>query len=607
MSVLTPSGLRRRNHVGALTRALVGTLAFAGACSSGDTPVGPRILREPPSNAPTMRKAAFVADVNMRTGHIKISEPTAAQQDGPSLSLSGGSGGPDLSILAGDAITLIASNFSASAVGQFTPGKVRVSFNISILNKLQGYALVTPTFPPAPVPGSGPVLFPFETNVTTTSGGTSVGGDGTEVTVDLPSYGEVVAGGEWNGDGTAGSGAPHNFFNDAACASGDNDCFRWEAYGTLIPVPGAPPGTTTRGIPSLATSALRLVSFDVDPTVGQFRARLIIAADLMAAVPPTGDLNGSVTSPERGALSGVQVAVSGATGTGTTNAAGAYSITGLPIGPRTVSVVPASLPTGCTAPASQNTSIVGSGTVTVNFTVTCTVPQGTVQGTVTSSLGGPLANVTAIVTPTGLAARPGVLTDAAGLYVRNAVPVGAAGTGSIALSNLPANCTNPGAQPYTGLADGGTVTVNITVVCTPAPQGYNYHYVIVSTVGSQVTIEARIDMGSFNDPAIPGVDNIGSFQANIAYNPAQLAFVSAATAPGGMDQTTNGSVSGVVSVGATSNSGSTGLVGIVRITFNVLGSGPNAVTTTTISEAQTANFENLLPNVLRTEASIPRP
>lgn len=617
MSLLTRSGPRRSTTYRALTRTIMAgaltTLSTLTACSkSADSTTGPSIPIEP-ANAPQLRKAAFVADVDMRTGKISITAPSGATLNGPSLSLSGGTSGPSLSILAGDAITLVASNYRASAVGAFTPGKVRVSFDVSILNKLQGYALITPTFPTPPVADVGPVLFPFETNVTTTSGGASVGGDGTVVIIDLPSYGQVTTSGDWNGDGTAGSGAPHNFFNDAACASGDSDCYRWEAFGSALPVPGAPAGTTTKGIASLATSAPRVVGFDIDPTVGQFRARLIVAADLMAAVPPVGDLTGSVTSPQRGNLSGVQVAVSGTATPQASNASGAYSFIGLPIGPKTVSIVASSLPAGCTAPASQPTSIVGASSVIVNFSVACTVPTGTVGGTVTSSLGGALANVTATVTPTGIAAQPGVLTSAAGVYSRSGVPIGAAGAGSIALSNLPSNCTNPGAQPYSGLTDGGSITVNITVSCTAPPAGYAYSYTIVATSGASVTIEARIDMSTFNDPAINGAaaDDIASFQADINYNAAQLSFVSASSVPGsGLDGvTTNGLTAGRVTVGATPNSGVgvSGVVGIVRITFNRIGSGPAAVTTTSLTDVASGALADLRPRVIITEGSIPRP
>jgi hypothetical protein len=692
--------LRRFDHrttmgLRALPRAIVAaTLGLVAACSNGDSPAGPRLAQEP-TNAPQLRKAAFVADINMRTGKINISEPSGARIDGPALSIVGGNGGPDLSILAGDAVTMVATNFRASAVGAFVPGKVRVTFDLAVLNKLQGYALITPTFPASPAPGVGAIVFPFETNVTTTSGGASVGGDGTEVLIDLPSYGEVVSSSDWNGDGTAGSGSPNNFFNDKNCLPADNDCFRWEAFGTGVPLPGqtfpipaanitkngatgtvatvlttAPhglangdlvviAGTTnvvngtfpyngtfqatvvdathfsygpvapavgvtatgtavtwskaTRGIASLATSSSRVVGFDVDPTVGQFRARMIVAADLMAGTPPVGDLTGTVSSPQRGALSGVQVAVSGNATPQSTGATGTYSFIGLPIGPKTVSIVPASLPSGCTAPAAQSTSIVGSSSVTVNFSVTCSALVGTVIGTVRSNTAGtlaPLPNVTVVVTPTGLAAQPGVLTDGSGQYMRNNVPIGT-GAGSVAVSGLPGNCIAPSSPAsYSGLTNGGSVTVDITVSCNAAAQGYQYSYTIISSTATQVTIEARIDMGSFDDPAIPGPDGVGAMDIDIAYNPAELSVASvAAAATGFTGNTVNTGTAGHILISASDPNGLTGLVGIQRITFNKLAGTTPAVTTTNITNATTAelNPHDLLPRIIKTEASIPRP
>jgi hypothetical protein len=692
MSLLRRFDHRTTTGFRALPRAIVAvTLGLVAACSNGDSPAGPKLAKEP-ANAPQLRKAAFVADINMRTGKINISEPTGARIDGPSLNVVGGNGGPDLSILAGDAVTMVATNFRASAVGAFVPGKVRVTFDLAVLNKLQGYALVTPTFPASPAPDAGAIVFPFETNVTTTAGGASVGGDGTEVLIDLPSYGEVVASSDWNGDGTTGSGSPNNFFNDKNCLPADNDCFRWEAFGTGVPLPGqtfplpaanitrsgtvatvlttAPhglangdlvviAGTTnavsgtfpyngayqvtvvdathfsygpvspsvstpatgtavtwskaTRGIASLATSSTRVVGFDVDPTVGQFRARMIVAADLMAGTPPIGDLTGSVTSPQRGALSGVQVAVSGSATPSSTDAAGTYSFIGLPIGPKTVSIVPASLPAGCSAPAAQSTSIVGSSSVTVNFSVTCSALVGTVIGTVRSNTAGTLAalpNVTVVVTPTGLAAQPGVLTDGIGQYMRNNVPIGT-GAGSVAVSGIPANCIAPSSPAsYTGLTNGGTVTVDITVSCNAPAQGYQYSYTIISSTATQVTIEARIDMSSFDDPAIPGADGVGAMDIDIGYNPAELSVASvAAAATGFVGNTVNTGTAGHILISASDPNGLTGLVGIQRITFNKLTGTTPAVTTTNISNATTAelNPHDILPRIIITEASIPRP
>src|SRR5262249_3402852 len=161
----------------------------------------------------------------------------------------------------GDAVRLIPSNFQASAVGAFIPGKVRVTFDVTIENKLTGINLITPTWPTPPA--QGVMLIPLEQVVTTTPGGTT-GGDGNEILVELASYGQVTASVDWDGTGTAGSGAPFNFFNDADCSQAtSNDCFRWRAF--VSPVLSSP-----------ATSESHKIGFDLDPTVGQFRARMIV-------------------------------------------------------------------------------------------------------------------------------------------------------------------------------------------------------------------------------------------------------------------------------------------------------------------------------------------
>ena len=113
--------------------------------------------------------------------------------------------------------------------------------------------------------------------------------------------------------------------------------------------------------------------------MGQFTARLIVAADLQNSGPaPTGTIAGTVTSPQLGTLNGVDVtATSGITSlSGTTAGAGAYSIGSVPTGPASATIT-SGLPAGCTNPGSQATTVTNGGTSTVNFTVTCPVPTGT--------------------------------------------------------------------------------------------------------------------------------------------------------------------------------------------------------------------------------------
>jgi len=582
----TPRTRRRRLSAFLLTAAAT-SLA---ACGTTDRTVTDPSLPGNPAGNPQLRRASFVVDVNTATRTVKITEPMSAFEQ--SFSFTGRSGGraiprPNFSILAGDAVQLTTANYSASAVGAFTPGKIRVSFDVFITNRLSTVQLITPTFPVPPAGTNGIILFPFETNVTVTSGGTSVGGDGTEIIIDQPNTGQVASSIDWDG-------TPFNFFNDTGCPAGSNDCYRHQVFAQ--PLGGG------------STSEAQRVGFDIDPTVATFRARLIVAADLQNSGPAaTGTISGSVTSPQRGALSGVTVSATPGTASGSTDGAGGYSLTSVATGPKTVAL--SSLPAGCTNPGSQNTTVTNGGTSTVNFVVTCTPFVGTVAGTISSSLGGGLSGVSVVVTPTAGAAQPAVTSSGSGAYSRDQVPVGA-GTGSIALSNLPAGCTNPGTSPYSGLTNGGTVIVDITVPCTPPPQGYNYTASWGAISGGQVTLTLSIDMGTFNDPAVngAGADDVFAIQLDLSYNSSRLQFGSCSNVAGSglTNGAFNGSTAGQLSVGNfTTSPPEIGLQGIASCTFTVLAGAPLSVTTaSTITAAESQNSNNLIPNILKTEGTL---
>lgn len=587
------------------TQVLLSSVAaLAVACGGERGTTGPRLPGNPPPN-PQIQSAAFIADVNLRTGRIKISEPLS--NFSPSAGLFGGTGrgkpgtdpgGPPRSIIAGDVIELTASSYVASAVGQFTPNKIRVTFDINITNRLASVELITPTFPTPPAGVSGVFLFPYSAVATVTTGGVTVGGDGTEVIVEQPSYGAVDASVSWEG-------APHNFFNDGGCAAGENDCFRYEAYAQPLAAGG--------------TSEARGVGFDIDPTVGSFRARLIVAADLRnAGAAPTGSIAGLVSSPQRGPLAGVIATVTSGGQTGTTNAGGNYSISGVATGPKTVSL--SNLPSGCTLPASQSVTVSSGGTATANFTVQCSVPAGTINGTISSSQGGGLGGVGVSATPTGGSLVGPVLTSGAGAYSLPNVPVGASGAGSLSLSNLPANCSNPGTIPYSGLTDGGSITVDVTVSCAAPPAGYPYTLTWGPVSGGQVTLTVRINMSGFDDPAIPGPDDIDGIQTiTVLTNASRLQYVSAANGAGSGLQNilANGSTPGQVSWlnGSTNPSVTTqqGLQVLAVFTFNVLAGAPATVTTSSSFQpgrgdgAASRNGTDLIPRILVTEGSLSLP
>ena len=128
----------------------------------------------------------------------KVREPGSSGHAGWALQHRPGSKSPstsvDFSLVGGDVVTLTSSNFVASAVGAFQPGKVRVTFDINITNKLTGVQLVGPTVFPS-VPPAPPARCSSRTTSPSpsTSGGTATGGQGNDIIVTLPSYGLVGA------------------------------------------------------------------------------------------------------------------------------------------------------------------------------------------------------------------------------------------------------------------------------------------------------------------------------------------------------------------------------------------------------------------------------
>jgi hypothetical protein len=578
--------MNRSSPLGGLRAGALLTIALAAtACESNRPVTQPELPGDPPGNS-ELRQASFVADVNTRTGKVRITAPV---QGGAldELQLSRvGLGGPSFSIIAGDVVELTASNFFASQVGEFTPGKVRVTFDINITNRLSGVRLVTPTFPVPPAGTDGILLFPFETVVTTTSGGTSVGGDGTDVIIELPNRGEVASSLDWDGE-------PFNFFNDTGCGSDANDCYRYETYAQpLLPT---------------VTSAARRVGFDIDPTVGNFRARLIVAANLEDGTPPApATIQGSVTSPQRGALSGVVVNVTPGGFSGSTSAAGAYTISGVTVGPKTISLDVSTLPSGCTAPASQAVTVTSGATITRNFSVQCTVPAGTITGTVTRSYDSqPIPGVQVSATPTGGSLFGPASTSSSGVYTLAGVPVGATGSGALSFGNLPSNCTDPGAVVYSGLIENGTVILDQTVQCTEPPQGYRFTNAWSTPAGGQVTLTVAIDMSTYDDAAIPGADDVFSISGITTYDSQVLSAVSCGNVSGSSltSLAANTGTAGQIGWGNfTTAPPARGVQGIMVCTFNVIGTG-SVTTGTTLAEAVSDNGTNLIPRIVISEGS----
>lgn len=473
-------------------RRLFAAAAVAGlaACSSSGSdltsPTNPGpVLPGNPVQVPSLRQSAFIFDVDVSRGIVKVRVPEvsiAPRVEGANGQSAANGTTPSASILGKDVIEVQTSNFFASPVGAIAPNRVRVQFDVTLINKLTGARLITPTFPTPPAGQNGLILFPFSAVAVQTSGGIGIENDNV-VVVELPRGGTVNASPDWNGNGApdrpsfpslpGAGGEIWNFFNDNSCtavpdAGTTSDCYRYETFG---PVEAAGISTTRR------------IGFDVDATVGTFRARLIAAADLVPTVAAVGTLTGTISSPQRGALAGVSVALQGVAGVQVTDAAGLYTFANVPTGTRTVTVT--GLPSGCTTltPASGvAVTLAPSTTTTQNFSATCTVPTGTIAGTLTRAGGGTqsLAGIQYTIQPGFAGAAPITGTvvggGASASFSQAGVPIGlgaGAGTGSVSLvaASLPADCsvTAPasGSTTYAGLTDGGTISgQNFTITCT---------------------------------------------------------------------------------------------------------------------------------------------
>jgi hypothetical protein len=592
--------------------AAIAVAVVLGACGQESDPVETPVLPPNQPGNPELTASAFIFDIDVKGGEVKVLDAATRgtvsalrSEERPSGKLANGRSllGPDFSIVGGDVVELVTTAFAVTAGGGFAsgtipvgpcpggapaaqPGRLCVEFDVAVINELLGVQLVGPVEFPAPPAGStGPVFFPFDIAVTETAGGATPGGtQGNDIIVELPNNGSVSVSDEW-------AGAPHNFFNDVNCAATPAagtaiDCYRWEEI-TPTPLTGG------------AQSNAQRVGFYVDPTVGNFRVRILVGADLQnQSGAASGSIAGSVTSPQLGALAGVTVTVSGVAGTQNTGAAGAYNFATVGLGSRTVSI--SGLPGGCTNPGSQGTTVTNGTTSTVNFTVTCGIPVGTITGTISSSLGGGMAGIGVIATPTAGTALPAVNTSAAGAYSIGGVAIGG---GALTLTNVPANCTNPGATPYTGVTNGGTITVDITLTCTAPPSVYIFSGTW-STVGSNRNYRLAFDLTQRDDPAIPGADDISVISALTAYDNTRLAFASSANVPGsGMTNQNSNEVTPGVVAWLQFNSGATaltGVVGIIDLSFTVVGGATGTLTPSTtfqsVDDVLSLNGTNLRPN-----------
>ncbi|MBC8088117.1 MAG: hypothetical protein H7Z40_12685 [Phycisphaerae bacterium] len=211
------------------------------------------------SNLAPFHSAAFILDFNVSNGTLKISAPVGSDYRGIAGNATITShSGLGFSLLGAGIVELLATNFTAGPVGAVAPGKVLITFDLTVRNQLAGVQLATPTFPVPPPGVTGVQAFPFETSWVPTSSATG------EFVVVSHVTGPVIASADWDGE-------PHNFLNDLGCpAVSSTDCFRYENFGVIGP---------------LGLSAARRVGFLVDLNVRAFRVKLVLAADLQTAAP----------------------------------------------------------------------------------------------------------------------------------------------------------------------------------------------------------------------------------------------------------------------------------------------------------------------------------
>lgn len=544
--------LRRSTCLGVLL------VAFAACALPAPDPIAPVFPENPAIPAP-YRGAAFILDVSTRARSVKVSAPTAGVAKPISNArflFQADNRDAAFSLLGGDAVDLVVAGYVAGALGAEVPGKVLVTFDMQILNKLAGVQLVTPTFPTPPSGVSGLQAFPIEVTVTQSPGG--VGAGGNVVIVTSPSFGSVVHSNHWDG-------APHNFFNDVGCTSTATDCFRYESFGNIAP---------------LGASAARQVGFLIDPTVSEFRVKVILAADLQAVTPPApATVTGTITS-NIGAIGSVQVSLSGGS-FGVSGVSGVYSVSSVAPGVRAITL--SNVPVGCAVPPLPPLTVIAGNTHTVNIALTCVIPTGAISGVITSSLGGGIAGVTVSAVPTGASPTPTTITLADGAFVLANVPASPS-TGALAIANLPSNCTNPGPVSYTGLTVGGLVR-DIVITCAAPPVTYPLTatwgpITAGGATGRQITLTFAIDMGSApGSLAVDGAnaDSFAAIEFDVRYDGTGLNWISRALlSPAEFDLGTVGdvnpfSLNTILRGAIASSTGATrtGAFSLVRLSFGI--------------------------------------
>ena len=159
-----------------------------------------------------------------------------------------------------------------------------------------------------------------------------------------------------------------------------------------------------------------------------------------------------------------------------------------------------------------------------------TTGTGTLYGTI-SNANGALVGVTVVVTPVGAAALPSVTTNNAGHYRVAGIDVSQSGSGVVAVSGLPTNCTVPAAASYNGLRSNDSVEVSVSVTCTNLPSVGTIVGTITSSLGGGIA-GAKVTVTPSGASALTAVTTASNGSYTVASVPAGQGTVSVSSLPG---------------------------------------------------------------------------
>src|SRR5262249_59691436 len=167
---------------------------------------------------------------------------------------------------------------------------------------------------------------------------------------------------------------------------------------------------TVDGVPAgAATITATAAGFQTSSVNVTVVTATTVTAPPISLVPGAGAVSGTVKDSSGAPIAGASVGFGG--GSTTTNAAGSYTLTGIPVG--TIQLVASA---GGFQSSTQNVTIQGGVTATANFTLVS--GAGSVTGTVKDSSGAAIAGASV-----GFSGGS-TTTNASGSYTLTGVPVG---------------------------------------------------------------------------------------------------------------------------------------------------------------------------------------